>query len=191
MNTRRLTLSITVLALLVGAIVVGAQDKPKNLPRTTTEATINGKKVSISYGRPSINGPALAGQDLFAAAPVGTIWRLGRNEATVIESTGKLDVDGKVLEPGKYSLWARRLNDDKWVISFHPKTEDNGKPLWGAVAGGKTPVTDGWVADLPLTSAKAGDNSEFLDIKLSESKGKAWVTVHFGNVTQSGSFGVK
>jgi hypothetical protein len=165
---------------------VGGQDKPKFLPKATTEATINGKKVSITYGRPSINGPALAGKDLFAVAPVGTIWRLGRNEATTIESAGKLEVGGKTLEAGKYTLWARRLADDKWVISFHPKTEENGKPLWGAPG-----VSDGFIADMPLTAGKATDNSEFLDIKLSESKGKGWVTVHFGNVTQSGSFGVK
>jgi hypothetical protein len=123
---------------------------------------------------------------LFAVAPVGTIWRLGRNEATVIESAGKLEVGGKELAPGKYSLWARRLSEDKWVISFHPKTEENGKPLWGAPG-----VSDGFVADLPLTPGKAADSSEFLDIKLAEGKGKGWMTIHIGNVTQSGSFGVK
>ena len=184
MNSRRMTLYFMVMALLVCSVAFAQAPKP--LPRTTTEATINGKKVSISFGRPSINGPALAGKDLFAVAPVGTVWRLGRNEATVIESAGKIDVGGKVLEPGKYSLWARRLTADQWVISFHPKTEDNGKPLWG-----QPEQKEGFVADMPLTAGKATDNAEFLDIKLAEGKGKGWVTVHFGNVTQSGSFGVK
>jgi len=112
---------------------------------------------------------------------------LGRNEATVIETAGTLNVGGKELAPGKYSLWARRISEGQWLISFHPKTDDNGKPLWGAPG-----VKEGWIADMPLTAGKANDSSEFLDIKLADAgKGKAQVTIHFGNVLQMGTFGVK
>ncbi len=190
MNSRRLTLCAVVMALLCAAAVV-AQDAGKPLPKATAEATINGKKVAVTYGRPSINGQALAGKDLFEMAPVGTVWRFGRNEATTIESAGKLEVGGKELDPGKYTLWARRLTADKWVISFSTKTENNGKPLWGVDNTGQASVQDGFVADLPLTAGKSAEKADNLDIKLSEVKGKAVMTVHFGNVTQSGSFGVK
>ncbi|HZS45351.1 MAG TPA: DUF2911 domain-containing protein [Blastocatellia bacterium] len=180
--------SILIVLLLSGCV---AAQNPPYLPQATTEAVINGKKVSITYGRPSINGPALAGHDLFSVAPVGFVWRFGRNEATFIESTGNLEVGGKELPAGKYTLWARRLSEDKWVISFHPKTEDNGKPLWGDVPGGKAAVQDGFIADVALTPKKTSDKSEFLDIKLSEDNGKALITVRFGNVAQTGTFGVK
>ncbi len=168
-----------------------AAQSPKFLDQTKTEAVVNGKTVSITYGRPSINGPALAGHDLFSLAKVGFVWRFGRNEATFIESEGKLVVDGKELPAGKYTLWARRLTEDKWVISFHPKTEKDGKPLWGDVPGGAAAVQDGFIADIPLTAGKTSDSAEVLDIKLSEDTGKATITIHFGNVIQTGTFGVK
>jgi hypothetical protein len=164
---------------------------PPYLSQTTTEAVINGKKVSITYGRPSINGPALAGRDLFSIAPVGFVWRFGRNEATFIESAGKLDVGGKELPAGKYTLWARRLGEDKWVVSFHPRTEEDGKPLWGDVPGGAAKVQDGFIADIALSAEKTTEKSEFLDIKLSDDKGKAVIKIRFGNITQTGTFGVK
>src|SRR5947207_13074417 len=124
MNIKRSILSIITLFGCV-ACVIG--QSPKFLPQATTDAVINGKKISITYGRPSINGPALAGRDLFSVAPVGFVWRFGRDEATFIESSGKLNVGGKELPDGKYTLWARRLGEDKWVISFHPRMEENGK----------------------------------------------------------------
>ena len=189
MNSRRLTLCAVVMALFACAVVIAQDGKP--LPKATAEATINGKKVTVTYGRPSINGQALAGKDLFAQAPVGFVWRFGRNEATTIESTGKLEVGGKELAPGKYTLWARRVSDDKWVISFSDKTENNGKPLWGVGNDGQASVKDGFLADLPLTAGKSAEKADNLDIKLAEAKGKGWITIHFGNVTQSGSFGVK
>jgi len=179
-----------VIALLALVLCLAAQS-PKFLDQTTTDATVNGKKVSITYGRPSINGPALAGHDLFSVAPVGFIWRFGRNEATFIESAGRFTVAGKELAAGKYTLWARRLGEDKWVISFHPKTEKDGKPLWGDVPGGAAAVQDGFVADIPLTAETTSDSAEFLDVKLSEDKGQARITIHFGKVIQTGTFGVK
>jgi hypothetical protein len=42
MNTKRITLCATAIALLMCAVVV-AQDQPKFMPKATTEATINGK----------------------------------------------------------------------------------------------------------------------------------------------------
>jgi len=190
MNSRRLTLCAVMMALFACAIVV-AQETGKPLPKATAEATINGKKVTITYGRPSINGPALGGKDLFEMAQVGFVWRFGRNEATTIESAGKLEVGGKQLEAGKYTLWARHISADKWVISFSTKTENNGKPLWGVDNTGQASVQDGFVPDLPLTPGKSAEKADNLDIKLAEVKGKAQMTVHFGNVTQSGTFGVK
>ena len=188
MNLRRL---LTCFIGLFAFVLCLAAQSPKFLPQTTTEAVVNGKKVSITYGRPSINGPALAGHDLFSLAKVGFVWRFGRNEATFIESDGKLEAGGKELPPGKYTLWARRLSEDKWVISFHPKTEENGKPLWGDVPGGAAAVQDGFIADIPLTAGKTSDSAEFLDVKLSEDKGNATIAIHFGKVIQTGTFGVK
>jgi len=142
---------------------------PKPLPRVTTEATINGKKVSIAYGRPSINGPALAGHDMFSLAPVGTVWDWGPTRATVqLNPPARSKLAGKVLEPGKYSFVGKHVSADQWFISFHRRPEDNGKPLWGQPDQEKASISR-----YAVDSRKATDSSEFLDIKLCRRQGKA------------------
>jgi hypothetical protein len=89
--------------------------------RSSTAVTINGKKVSIDYGRPSLKG-----RDMLGQVTGGTVWRLGSNKATEISSTGDLVVGEKVLKAGKYSLWAKKT-DNGWLLMFHPQTG-----IWGA-----------------------------------------------------------
>lgn len=149
--------------------------------RQTSEVTIKGKQVSINYGAPSINGPALQGKDIFSAAPVGTVWRLGKNQATEITTTGTLVVAGKTLQPGKYSLWAKKTGNNAWTLAFHPKTG-----IWG-----QPEMKEGYVAELPLKVEKVGDSAELLNISLMDMKGKAGVKIHWGTAQLTGAFDVK
>ncbi|HEY9232109.1 MAG TPA: DUF2911 domain-containing protein [Blastocatellia bacterium] len=149
--------------------------------RQTSEVTIKGKKVSINYGSPSINGPALKGQDIFTVAPVGMVWRLGKNQATEITTTGALTVAGKTLQPGKYTLWAKKTGQNAWLLAFHPKTG-----IWGEPA-----MTEGFVAELPLKVEKVADSADLLNISLVDLKGQAGVRVHWGTALLTGAFDVK
>ena len=144
--------------------------------RGTAEATIKSKKLSINYGRPSLQG-----RDLLSQAKVGTVWRLGMNQATEIETTGDLNVAGKELKAGKYSLWVRKMGEDSWVLAFHPKTG-----IWGAPA-----LKEGYVAELPLKLEKATDSAEQLTIHLAEQNGDAAIRIHWGTALLTGSLGVK
>lgn len=191
MNIRRLAFCVIALIACVVCVLVLIPRRPKYLGQVKTEAMINGKDVSIIYGQPSLDGPAIRGRDPLSVAPVGFVWRFGRNEATLIESAGRMVVGGKELAAGRYTLWARRLGEDEWVISFHPKTKEwYGRPLWGDVMGGAARLQNGFIADLPLTTEKVSERAELLNINLSEDKGKALVTIHFGNVVQTGTFAV-
>lgn len=149
--------------------------------RQTSEVTINGKTVSINYGSPSINGPALKGQDIFAIAPVGMVWRLGKNQATEISTTGTLTIGGKTLAPGKYTLWAKKSGPNAWLLAFHPKTG-----IWGEPA-----MKEGYVAELPLKLEKVSDSAEMLNISLVDLQGKAGVRIHWGTALLTGAFDVK
>ena len=161
--------SLVAALLTVGLAVAGCAQG-----RGNTEVTINGKKVSISYGRPELKG-----RDMLGKAPPGTIWRFGSNSATVIESTGDLDIAGTALKAGKYSLWAKKT-DSGWLLMFHPQTG-----IWGM------PVkTDGFVAQLPLTPSSAGSSVEQFTVTLSDNGGKAQVRAEWGTAVLTGSFGV-
>jgi hypothetical protein len=173
MKTRRLLLPLVVVALAL-PLLVCAQNKPA---RGNAEATVNGKKVSINYGRPALNG-----RDILAQAPVGTVWRVGMNEATEITSAGDLLVGGTTLKAGKYSLWVRRTGDDTWTLAFHPKTG-----IWG-----KPEQREGYVAELPLKLDKATDSAEQLVIDLADKgNGNAGISIHWGTAMLTGTFGVK
>jgi hypothetical protein len=145
-------------------------------PRADAEATIKGKKISINYGRPNLKG-----RDLLAQAPVGTVWRVGMNQATELTTDGDLLIGNTELKAGKYSLWVRRTSENSWTLAFHPKTG-----VWGA-----PPLKEGYVAELPLQLAKAADSMELLTINLADANGEGEIKIHWGTALMSGTFGVK
>ena len=144
--------------------------------RGNAEVTIKSKKIKISYGQPS-----LSGRDMISMATTGTVWRLGMDEATEIETTGDLVVSGKNLKAGKYSLWAKKTGAETWVLAFHPSTG-----IWG-----QPEMTSGYLAELPLKLAKTTRAAERLAITLAESSGNASVRIHWGTTELSGTFAVK
>src|SRR4026208_8097 len=106
----RLKSLLPIVTIVCLAAAVGAQDN-----RGTTEVTIKGKKISINYGRPSLKG-----RDLLSLAPVGTVGRLGMNQATQIETAAELTVAGKAVAAGKYTLWLKKTGENSWTLAFHP-----------------------------------------------------------------------
>lgn len=114
-------------------------------------------------------------------ATVGNVWRLGMNEATEIETTGDLQVGGKDLKAGKYSLWAKKTGADTWILGFHMSTG-----IWG-----QPEMTSGYVAELPLKVEKAAQTAEQLMISVADANGAASIKIHWGTTQLSGTFGVK
>jgi hypothetical protein len=163
-------LAVSLIALFLLTISVFAQD------RGTAQATVKGKTVKITYGRPK-----LAGRDMLRMAKPGTVWRLGMNEATEIESTGDLVVGGKDLKAGKYSLWARKTGENSWTLAFHPQTG-----MWGAPE-----MTSGFVAEAPLTMGKPAAPVDQLTINLADQSGAGAITIQWGNAQLTGTIGVK
>jgi hypothetical protein len=160
-------------AILCLATVACAQEKSA---RGTTDVTIKGTKITIGYGRPELKG-----RDLTKEAPVGTVWRLGRNEATEISTSGALDVNGTTVPAGKYTLWAKKVGDNQWNLAFHPKTG-----VWGA-----PPLTEGYIAELPLTPSTGSSSVELLNISLADNGGKAQVKIEWGTTVLTGDIGLK
>lgn len=170
MSLKRITLCLVAICMAIPAFA------QMNAARETAKATVKGKTLTITYGSPSWGG-----QDRLAAATTGTIWRLGMNQATEIESTGDLVVGDKTLPAGKYSLWAKKTGDNSWALLFHPKTG-----IWGAPA-----LKEGFIAETPLKMETGAEHAEKLVINLADMNGKAGIKVHWGTAVLSGNFGVK
>lgn len=73
----------------------------KASPARTAEGTINGTQVTINYSSPAVKGRNIWGE----VVPMGKVWRAGANEATTIEFSDDVKVEGQALPAGKYSFF--------------------------------------------------------------------------------------
>jgi DUF2911 family protein len=94
------------------------QDKSKRpSPPGTAECTINGKKVTIEYSRPSMRGRKIMG----ALVPFGKVWRTGANEATSLTTEADLDIGGAKVPAGKYTLYTLPA-EGAWKLIINKQT---------------------------------------------------------------------
>ncbi|MCY7353211.1 MAG: DUF2911 domain-containing protein [Cytophagaceae bacterium] len=93
-------------------------------PHETVTQTVNGKKVSITYGRPYMKG-----RDVWDAskniAPNGKVWRTGADSSTVFHVDKAVKIEGKDLPAGRYALFTIP-GEKEWTIIFNKAVK------WGA-----------------------------------------------------------
>lgn len=149
---------ITALALAAIAISSIAQEARRPLSPPGTAATqvggkwsepdkngertyIGGKWIEVSYSRPMLRGrtdifgkAADYGKAVNAGAP---LWRAGANVTTTLKTEVPIEIGGKRLEPGEYSMFVD-LKEPGWtlVVSNQPR-QDKYDPkekakTWGA-----------------------------------------------------------
>ena len=105
-------LSIAIAAtVLLQAEAQKPQPGPKPSQRGTVSQRINDTTVTIDYSRPVARGRELFGK----LVPYGRVWCPGADDATTLEVTTDVTVNGQTLAKGKYSLWAEP-NAEKWVM---------------------------------------------------------------------------
>ena len=98
-------------AILLAVPTVFAQS-----PRGTAEAMVGGAKVSIEYGRPSLQG-----RDMLGQVTAGMVWRLGADASTTLTTSGDLDFAGTNVAAGSYSLFAKK-SADGWMLVVNSQT---------------------------------------------------------------------
>ena len=106
---------------ILGFTAAQAQDKPRVSPPAEATATVKGKKITISYGQPSVKGREIWNK----LVPYGQVWRTGANESTTIEFSEDVMVQGKPVPKGKYALFTIP-NEKEWTIIL------NKTIAWGA-----------------------------------------------------------
>jgi DUF2911 family protein len=92
-------------------------------PHETVSVTLNGKKISISYGRPYLHGRKAIGGSL---VPYGQVWRTGADEATKLTTDADLTIGTLKVPKGSYALFTVP-GKDHWSLVVN-KTANQ----WGA-----------------------------------------------------------
>ena len=116
---------LTIIAGLVNSFNASAQqDKSKrpSPPAKVSQTLSSGAVISIDYSRPSVKGRSME-----TLTPAGKVWRTGANEATIFETSKDLNIEGKTLPAGKYSIYSIP-GDKEWTLIFN-KTWNQ----WGTI----------------------------------------------------------
>lgn len=108
-----ITLPVVTFVLMASAL---SQQQPLS-PPGTAEVTLNGKKVSIAYSRPSMRGRKIMGE----LVPYGKVWRTGANAATTLTTETDLDIGGASVPAGKYTLFTLP-SEGTWKLIINKQT---------------------------------------------------------------------
>jgi len=110
-HTLALVALVACLPLVAGGQEVAQGPKPSQRGGVTQR--IADTTITIDYSRPVARGRELFGK----LVPWGKIWCPGADDATTIEVTTDVTIDGQPLPKGKYSVWTEP-NADKWALMF-------------------------------------------------------------------------
>jgi len=93
-------------AALIGALPVLAQERHIS-PHETISAVIDGNRVTITYGRPYTTKPGTteARKIWGGLVPYGKPWRMGADEATTLITQKPIELGGKTIPAGAYTLY--------------------------------------------------------------------------------------
>jgi hypothetical protein len=113
---RMFTIVMPMFAVLVGAFASAQapQQGPKPSQRGTVSQRINATIITIDYSRPVARGRELFG----ALVPYGRVWCPGADDATTIDVSTAVKLNGQELPKGVYSVWTEP-NAAKWVVIFN------------------------------------------------------------------------
>ena len=86
-------------------------------PPAKAETAINGKMITVNYSQPSIRGRKIMG----ALVPYNKVWRTGANSATSFTTEADLDMGGKKIPKGAYTLYTWPA-EQTWKLIINKQT---------------------------------------------------------------------
>ncbi len=122
-HTMKQTCIISCVLFVVGWYGIGRAQKPIIASRDSVKIVIDGKKISITYGRPSMRGRKIFGDFV----PYYKVWRTGDGAATTLTTEADLEMDGAVVPRGSYTLYTLPA-EERWKLIINKQTGQ-----WGTV----------------------------------------------------------
>ena len=160
---------LSFLVLIGLAAASGAQEKPKIKPSQhgTVSQHIDQTVITVDYNRPVARGRELFGK----LVPYGHIWCPCADDATTVEVSTAVTIEGMALAAGKYSLWTEP-GADRWTVIFNKNAS-----AW------HTRYPDGQDALRVQVTPRTGSHMETLAFYFPAVDGrKAELALHWGTV---------
>lgn len=124
----KIRIALVILLLPVFALLACAQEASKR-PSPAAQAQCkfsDGKTIKSDYSSPRVKGRKIFG----GLVPYGEVWRAGANDATTLVTDANLNIGGKDVPAGSYTIFAIP-NADKWLLIISKKTGEWGIPYPG------------------------------------------------------------
>src|SRR5437764_10739693 len=127
MQKRIVALCLSMFVLI--AVAALAQEEKASGPSPAAQAQCqfaDGKTITVDYSSPRAKGRKIYG----GLVPYGKVWRAGANEATTFVTDTDVNVGGKTVPAGSYTMFAIPA-EDKWTLVISKKTGE-----WGTAYPG-------------------------------------------------------
>lgn len=161
--------------VLATVVATGQLYAQRASPHETTGATVDGAKVSVTYGRPFAKGRKIVG----GLVPYGQVWRTGADEATTFVTDKALMFGDTHVEPGTYTLYTLP-GENGWQLIVN---KQNGQ--WG------TEYTEGQdLARIPMTVTKTPSPVEQFTIAVEDTPAGGELRLSWENTQASAPFTV-
>jgi Protein of unknown function (DUF2911) len=105
------------------AMPAPTKDAAKPSPAATATGKIGATDVTVNYSSPGVKGRKIFG----GLEQYGKVWRAGANEATTVEFSTAVTVEGKALPAGKYAFFVIPAESGAWTVIFNKEPKQ-----WGA-----------------------------------------------------------
>ena len=92
-------------------------------PPASASCDLGGKSIKTDYSSPRAKGRKIYG----GLVPFGQVWRTGANAATTFVTSADVNVGGKTIPAGNYTLFTVPTAD-KWTLIINKKTGEWGIP---------------------------------------------------------------
>jgi hypothetical protein len=111
---------VTLFAL--GLATLACAQKPSPAAQAQCKFS-DGKTITVDYSSPRMKGRKIFGE----LVPFGDVWRTGANEATTFVTTANVNVGGKSVPAGSYTIFTVP-NQGNWKLIINKKTGEWGIP---------------------------------------------------------------
>jgi hypothetical protein len=117
--------SFSLILFLTLAVILSESpaQQPITVPRDSTVAVIAGKRISVSYGRPSTLGRRIMGDYV----QYNKVWRTGAGQSTQLTTDADLELGGMEIPRGAYSLYTFP-SESQWKLIINKQVGQ-----WGTV----------------------------------------------------------
>ena len=121
-NIARLIL-LFIVSLTMVSFGQDKERKPMASPKAEVMQTIGVTDITVTYHRPAVKDRTIWGE----LVPYDKVWRAGANNATKIEFSNDVTVQGKPLSAGAYSFFVIPSKSGEWTAIFNTVADQ-----WGA-----------------------------------------------------------